>query len=59
MALLMTHLASPIVHTDMPIERVVDTIVGAALGITFALIFSSLDDRRHLARHRRKFRALS
>jgi len=59
MALLMTHLASPIVHTDMPIERVVDTIVGAALGITFALIFSSLDDRRHLARRRRKFRALS
>lgn len=54
MALLMTHLASPITYDNMPVERVLDTIVGAALGIVFALIFSSLDDRAHLASHRRK-----
>ncbi|MBV7481925.1 FUSC family protein [Bordetella sp. BOR01] len=57
MALLMTQLASPIIYTGMPVERVLDTIVGAALGIVFALVFSSLDDRRLLARRRRKFAA--
>ncbi len=59
MALLMTYLASPVVHSDMPVERVLDTIVGAALGIILALVFSSMDDRRHLVRRRLKFRALS
>ena len=57
MALLMTHLASPVVASNMPVERVLDTIVGAALGIVFALIFSTVDDRTHLARRRKKMRA--
>lgn len=56
MALLMTHLASPVPHANMPVERVLDTIVGAALGIVLALVFSSLDDRRHLARRCRAMR---
>src|SRR5690606_7340031 len=54
MALLMTHLASPVAHADMPVERVLDTMVGAALGIALALVFSSLDERRQLARWRRR-----
>ncbi|NYT46022.1 FUSC family protein [Alcaligenaceae bacterium] len=58
MALLMTHLAVPIAVTGtMPVERVFDTIVGAAIGIIFAVIFSSLDDRVYLARRRRSLRA--
>jgi len=56
MALLMTHLAAPVAHGGMPVERVLDTIVGAALGIVLALVFSSLDDRRYLARRRRHAR---
>ena len=54
MALLMTYLASPAVVASMPVERVLDTILGAALGIVFAVVFSSVDDRAHLHRHRRK-----
>lgn len=57
MALLMTHLASPIATSNMPVERVLDTIVGAALGIVFALIFSTVDDRAYLARRRNKMTA--
>ena len=58
MALLMTHLATPVATTsNMPVERVLDTIVGAALGIVFALIFSTVDDRAYLARRRKKMRA--
>ncbi len=57
MALLMTHLASPVAASNMPVERVLDTIVGAALGIVFALIFSTVDDRAYLARRRAKMRA--
>lgn len=56
MALLMTHLASPVIHVDMPVERVLDTIVGAALGIVLALIFSTIDDRHYLARRAQKRR---
>lgn len=56
MALLMTHLASPIASSNMPVERVLDTIVGAAIGIVFALIFSTVDDRMHLARRHKKMR---
>lgn len=52
MALLMTYLASPAVSSNMPVERVLDTILGAALGIVFAVIFSSVDDRVHLHEHR-------
>lgn len=51
MALLMTSLASPAVSGDMPVERVLDTILGAALGIVFAVVFSSVDDRVHLHAH--------
>jgi len=36
----------------MPVERVMDTILGAALGIGFAVLFSTLDDRRQLAQLR-------
>ncbi|MEG1769005.1 MAG: FUSC family protein [Comamonas sp.] len=55
MALLMTMLAS---HAptmgNMPVERVVDTLLGAAVGIVLAVLFSSVDDRVHLAELRRK-----
>lgn len=52
-ALLMTHLAAPAAAVaGMPVERVMDTILGAALGIGFAVLFSTLDDRRQLARLR-------
>lgn len=52
-ALLMGHLAAPTAAVaGMPVERVMDTILGAALGIVLAIIFSSIDDRRHLARLR-------
>lgn len=56
MALLMTSLASPAVSGDMPVERVLDTILGAALGIVFAVVFSSVDDRVHLHAHRSRGR---
>ncbi|KAB0276798.1 FUSC family protein, partial [Klebsiella pneumoniae] len=56
MALLMTYMASPAPASNMPVERVVDTIVGAAIGIVFAVIFSTVDDRVHLARRYRKLR---
>lgn len=57
MALLMTHLASPVANSNMPVERVMDTIVGAAIGIVFAVIFSTVDDRAYLARRRKKLKA--
>ena len=38
----------------MPVERVLDTMLGAVLGIAFALAFSSVDDRMHLHAHRSK-----
>lgn len=54
MALLMTHLASPAASVGMPQERVMDTILGAALGIVFAVVFSSMDDRVHLRKLHQK-----
>lgn len=57
MALLMTHLAAPVADSNMPVERVLDTIVGAAIGIVFAVIFSTADDRAYLARRRAKLEA--
>ena len=54
MALLMTYLASPASGATMPVERVMDTILGAALGIVFAVIFSSLDDRAYLRKLHQK-----
>ncbi|QAU36151.1 FUSC family protein [Janthinobacterium sp. 17J80-10] len=60
MALLMTYLASPaMAGASMPVERVLDTILGAALGIVFAVIFSTVDDRIFLARRRKKAREQS
>ncbi|MDN5844476.1 MAG: FUSC family protein [Alcaligenaceae bacterium] len=56
MALLMTYLASPIANSNMPVERVLDTIVGAAIGIVFAVIFSTVDDRVYLARRHSKLK---
>ena len=49
LALLMTYLASPSHASNMPVERVLETILGATLGIVFAVIFSTMEDRRHLA----------
>lgn len=53
MALLMTALTAPVVDPSLPVARVLDTILGAAIGIVFAVIFSSVDDRVYLARRRR------
>ena len=53
MALLMTHLAMPLgAGPELAPERVFDTLVGAAVGMVFAVLLSSLDDRRYLARCR-------
>jgi len=41
----------------MPVERVLDTIVGAAIGIVFAVAFSTADDRVYLNRRRNKLEA--
>ncbi|MGN6487595.1 MAG: FUSC family protein [Devosia sp.] len=57
MALLMTHLAAPEVSgPEMAPERVLDTIVGAVVGICIAVLLSSLDDRRRLGERTRKHR---
>ncbi|MCK0198743.1 FUSC family protein [Ancylobacter sp. 6x-1] len=53
MALLMTYLgAAGAVGPEMAPERVLDTLLGAAVGILMAVLFSTLDDRRHLAGRR-------
>src|SRR5690606_4060751 len=58
MALLMTYLASPAaVATELSIERVFDTMLGAVIGIVFAVGFSTMDDRRYLASHHRQLRS--
>ena len=55
MALLMTYLAAPqSVALNLPLARVMDTVLGAVLGILFAVILSSVDDRKHLAQLRSK-----
>lgn len=59
MALLMTSLTAPIIDPNLPVERVLDTILGAALGIVFAVIFSTLDDRVHLARRLKRIHSTS
>lgn len=43
--------------TGMPMARVLDTVVGALVGIAFALVFSTLDDRAQLAAHHEQARA--
>lgn len=57
MALLMTYLVAPVTEGNLPVERVLDTIVGAAIGIVLAVIFSTADDRVYLARRSKKLRA--
>jgi len=51
MALLMTHLAAPqSAGAQMAPERVLDTVLGVAVGVGIAVLLSSIDDRRHLAK---------
>ncbi|WP_370677285.1 FUSC family protein [Pleomorphomonas sp. PLEO] len=50
MALLMVHLASlGAAGPEMAAERVIDTLLGAAVGIVIAIVFSTLDERHYLA----------
>lgn len=51
MALLMTSLAAPAASSGMPLARVLDTVLGALVGMAFAMVFSTLEDRVHLAQH--------
>lgn len=52
MALLMSYLASrATLDASIAGERVLDTLLGAVVGIILAVVLSTLDDRRHLARH--------
>lgn len=52
MALLMTYLANPgAADMAMVPERVIDTLLGAAIGVSAAVLLSSVEDRRALARH--------
>lgn len=54
MALLMTYLgAAQTVGLEMAPERVLDTMLGAAVGIVMAVLLSTIGDRRHLAERRR------
>ncbi len=56
MALLMTSLAAPAMGTGMPLARVLDTVLGALVGVAFALVFSTLQERLQLAQHHEKAR---
>lgn len=52
MALLMSYLAAPgAAGSAMAPERVLDTLVGASIGIVLAVVCSTFDDRVHLAHH--------
>lgn len=52
MALLMSHLAAPgSAGAEMAPERVLDTLLGASVGIAVAVLLSTLDDRHHVATH--------
>ncbi|MDS9470117.1 FUSC family protein [Paracoccus sp. MBLB3053] len=52
MALLMSHLAAPhVAGAAMAPERILDTLLGVCVGMACAVLFSSNDDRRYLARH--------
>lgn len=54
MALLMTYLAAHGVGPEMAPERVLDTLLGAAVGVVIAVLLSTIDDRRHLAKLRQE-----
>ena len=47
----MTTLSSHSAATDMAVSRIYDTALGALVGIAFALLLSTMDERLHLARH--------
>lgn len=52
MALLTSYLAAPgAAGAEMAPERVLDTLIGASIGMVAALILSTIDDRAFLARH--------
>jgi len=52
MALLMSQLAAPqAAGLGMVPERVLDTLLGAGIGVVLAILCSTLDDRRYLAEH--------
>lgn len=54
MALLMTYLgAAQSVGHEMAPERVIDILLGVGGGTVMAVTLSTLEDRRHLAKHRR------
>lgn len=58
MALLMTHLAAPQAGGPaMAPERVLDTLLGAVVGICIAVLLSTIDDRRQLAEHQARSRS--
>lgn len=54
MALLMSYLAAPAGTADrtMAGERILDTVIGAMLGLVLAVLTSSVDDRLYLERRR-------
>ena len=53
MALLMTWLgAAQMVGPEIAPERVIETCLGAVVGVLLAVVFSTLDDREHLAKVR-------
>lgn len=55
MALLMTQLGAPTgAGPEMAPERVLDTLLGAGVGIAVSILLSTIDDRRHLADIRSK-----
>lgn len=52
MALLMTYLAVPdVTGSSMVPERILDTLVGAAVGMVIAILWSSIEERYRLVRH--------
>jgi hypothetical protein len=52
MALLMGYLALPGAAAAAVVQaRVLDTLIGVTIGVILAVVFSTLDDRNHLARH--------
>lgn len=52
MALLMTYLAAPNpIGTNLALERVFDTLIGATIGIILAVVLASTNDRQNLTGH--------